>query len=49
MSEKEFIVRLTEEERQALQCALRKGTPPARRLLKAQILLRADASEDGEG
>jgi transposase len=49
VSEKRYIVRLTEEERQTLQCVLRKGTHPARRLLKAQILLRADASESGEG
>lgn len=48
MSEKRYIVRLTEEERQHLKDLLRKGTHPARRLQKAQILLKADESE-GEG
>lgn len=49
MSEKGYIVRLTDEERQPLQSLLRKGTHPARRLLKAQILLKSDVSEGGEG
>lgn len=49
MSEKKYIVRLTEEEREYLQELLRKGTSPARRLLKARILLKADESEGGEG
>lgn len=49
MSEKRYIVRLTEAERQHLKDLLRKGTHPARRLQKAQILLKADESEGGEG
>ena len=49
MSEKRYIVRLTEEERKHLKDVLRKGTHPARRLLKARILLKADESEGGEG
>ena len=48
MSEKRFVVKLTEEERAHLREFLRKGTSPAQRLLKARILLKADASEDGE-
>lgn len=49
MSEKRYIVRLTEDERQQLKGLLRKGRHPARRLQKAQILLKADESEGGEG
>lgn len=48
MSDKKYIVRLTEEEREYLRELLRKGTHPARRLLKAQILLKADQAEGGE-
>ena len=49
MSEKKYIVRLNDEERFHLKELLRKGTIPARRLQKAQILLKADESEGGEG
>lgn len=49
MSEKRYVVKLTEDERQLLKDILRKGTHPARRVQKAQILLKADASEGGEG
>ena len=42
MSEKKYIVRLNNEERLHLKELLRKGTIPARRLQKAQILLKAD-------
>ncbi len=49
MSAKKYIVRLTEEERAYLRELLRKGTSPARRLLKARILLKADQAEGGEG
>ncbi|GAB6051738.1 helix-turn-helix domain-containing protein [Magnetospira thiophila] len=49
MSEKKYIVRLTEGERDHLRELLRKGTSPARRLLKARILLKADQAEGGEG
>ncbi len=44
VSKKRYVVKLTEEERQHLTDILRKGTHPTRRVQKAQILLRADAS-----
>ena len=37
------------EEREQLQALIRKGKSPAKRLLKARILLKADISEAGEG
>jgi transposase len=40
---------LSGEERQQLETLVRKGKSPARRLLKARILLKADVSEVGEG
>ena len=46
---KEYVVRLSAEEREQLQALVRKGNAPARRLLKARILLKADASEGGPG
>lgn len=49
MSEKKYIVRLSDDERLYLKELLRKGMIPARRLQKAQILLKADESEGGEG
>jgi hypothetical protein len=42
-------VRLSSEERQQLETLVRKGKSPARRLLKARILLKVDVSEAGEG
>jgi transposase len=42
-------VRLSAEEREQLQVLLRRGKGPARRLLKARILLKADISEAGPG
>jgi transposase len=42
-------VRLSGEERERLKTLIRKGKSPARRLLKARILLKADVSEAGEG
>jgi hypothetical protein len=42
-------VRLSGEERQRLEALLGKGKSPARQLLKARILLKADVSEAGEG
>ena len=42
-------MRLSSEERQQLETLVRKGKSPARRLLKARILLKADVSEAGEG
>lgn len=49
ISVKSYVVRLSSEERQQLETLLRKGKGPARRLLKARILLKADVSEAGEG
>src|SRR3979490_2622520 len=46
---KKYVVRLSAEEREQLQALLRKGKGPARRLLKARILLKADVSNAGEG
>ena len=46
---KKYVVRLSVEEREQLQALLRKGKSPARRLLKARILLKADVSDAGEG
>jgi hypothetical protein len=42
-------VRLSAEERERLEGLIRKGKSPARRLLKARILLKADVSDAGEG
>lgn len=46
---KRYVVRLTAEERARLEDLKSKGTIPARRLEKVQILLKADVSEAGEG
>ena len=46
---KKYVVRLSAEERQQLEALVRKGKGPARRLLKARILLKADVSEGGPG
>jgi hypothetical protein len=43
------MVRLSAEEREQLQALVRMGKAPARRLLKARILLKADVSEGGPG
>jgi len=43
------VVRLSAEEREHLQTLIGKGKSPARRLLKARPLLKADVSEAGEG
>jgi hypothetical protein len=40
---------LSAEERQRLEALIRKGKGPARRLLKARILLKADVSDAGPG
>jgi len=48
ISVKTYVVRLSGEERQQLETLIRKGRSPARRLLKARILLKADVSEAGE-
>ena len=49
ISVKKYVVRLSGEEREQLEALIRKGKSPAQRLLKARILLKADASEAGEG
>ena len=49
ISVKAYVVRLSGEERERLKTLIRKGKSPARRLLKARILLKADVSEGGEG
>jgi transposase len=46
---KKYVVRLSAQEREHLQALIGKGKSPARRLLKARILLKADISEAGEG
>jgi len=46
---KKYVVRLSAEERRTLEAIVRKGTHPASEVLKAQILLKADISEVGEG
>ena len=46
---KKYVVRLSGEEREQLQALIRKGKSPAKRLLKARILLKADVSDAGEG
>ena len=48
-SVKRYVVRLRAEERGQLESLIRKGKSPARRLLRARILLKADVSEAGEG
>ena len=46
---KKYVVKLAEAEREYLQTLVSKGKSPAKRLLKARILLKADASEQGKG
>jgi hypothetical protein len=43
VSVKKYVVRLSGEERERLETLIRKGKTPARRVLKARILLKADA------
>jgi hypothetical protein len=45
---KKYIVKLSEAERERLNALIQKGKSPARQVLKARILLKADASEAGE-
>jgi hypothetical protein len=49
ISVKKYVVRLSGEERQQLEELIRKGKSPARRVLNARILLKADISEAGPG
>lgn len=46
---KKYIVTLTDEERERITSLIQTGRHPARKLLKARILLKADASDGGEG
>src|SRR4029077_6869806 len=46
---KKYVVRLSAQEREQLEALVRKSKGPARRLLKARILLKADVSEGGPG
>jgi hypothetical protein len=46
---KKYIVTLTDEERERITTLIQTGKHPARTLLKARILLKADASDAGEG
>src|SRR5579863_6383763 len=49
ISVKKYVVRLSGEEREQLETLIGKGKSPARRLLKARILLKADVSEGRTG
>ena len=44
---KKYIVQLSEEQRQALKQLIGSGVAPARKIMHAQILLKADSSETG--
>ena len=46
---KKYVVRLSDEEREQSIALIHSGKHAARKLLKARILLKADASEAGEG
>jgi Homeodomain-like domain len=46
---KRYVVTLSDEERGRLTTLIGAGKHPARQLAKARILLKADASEAGEG
>ena len=46
---KKYIVTLSDAEREQLTALIHSGKHPAQKLLKARILLKADASEGGEG
>ena len=49
MAAKKFIVELVSEERERLNALISKGKAPAKTILKARILLKADAAEGGPG
>ena len=46
---KKYIVTLSDAERKQLTALIDSGKHPARKLLKARILLKADTSQDGAG
>ena len=49
MAAKKFIVELEAQERARLHAVISKGKAPAKTILKARILLKADSAEDGPG
>lgn len=46
---KKYVVKLSDDERARLNAMIHKGKHPAWRITKARILLKADASEAGDG
>ena len=46
---KKYVVRLSDDERERLNTLIQTGKHRARQLVKARILLKADASEAGDG
>ena len=49
MAAKKFIVELDDQERAGLTALISKGKAPAKTILKARILLKADQAEGGSG
>lgn len=49
MTQKRYIVKLTDEERVELHALISKGKGSASKLLKARILLKADEASEGGG
>jgi hypothetical protein len=45
---KRYVVKLSADERERLNTLIQNGKAPVRQVLKARILLKADASETGE-
>lgn len=45
---KKYVVKLSADERERLDALIQKGKSPARQVLKARVLLKADASAAGE-
>ena len=46
---KKYVVKLSAAERERLNALIQTGKHPARKLIRARILLKADAGEAGEG
>jgi hypothetical protein len=49
MAAKKFIVELDMQERERLDALISKGKAPAKAILKARLLLKADQAEGGAG
>ena len=49
MANKKYVVKLSDDERKRLHGLISKGKAAAKTILKARILLKADASQAGEG